>query len=353
MIAAVFFFQPLGQLLATLMALFATEGFRKYILQVTEFDSCSISSSGPGIDCARTVDRVWRLVSGLGAVPAALAIVSRLTIPESVSLFGMHNTEGKADLSPQVYWVLDVKNDTNQAMQTRDYWPKQVDSNGHADSDSIQAQTVDDSESIELAETPDLRANTADEESHIQERLAPEFLSRRPSQSHDNATFVDYEDPSPREQSFKDFRNFLFGAEGGWTQGNWTDLFASSLNWMLFDFTYYLLGVNSARLIPNIFKEPPVKQAPFSKLIHNEWHAIVATSVGAVLGGAVAIKIVSKFSRKKIQMWCFLALATFFVVLGVLYVTLLKTNGAAVIVAVYVICQFLFNVGELHPPDLG
>lgn len=352
MLAAVFFFQPLGQLLATVMAIIATEGFRKYILQNAAADSCSISSSGPGIECARTVDRVWRLVSGLGAVPAALAIVSRLTIPESVSLFRMHDTEGKTDPILQVYWVLDVKNDSNQAMQTRDYWPKQLDSDGQADSDSIQVPTADDSDNIQLAEIPDLRANTADEESHIHERLAPEFLLRRSSQVQDSATSVNFEDPSPREQSIKDFRNFLFGAEGDWTKGNWTDLFATSLNWMLFDFTYYLLGVNSARLIPNIFKEP-LNQAPFSKLIQSEWHTIVANSIGAVLGGAIAIKIMSKFSRKEIQMWCFLALATFFVVLGVLYITLLKKSGAAVVVAVYVICQLLFNVGELYRPGHG
>lgn len=88
MVAAVFAFQPLGQLLATLMAFAATEGFRKHILQIAAPESCSIIETLPDrAECARAVDRVWRLVSGLGAVPAALAIVSRLTIPESVSMF--------------------------------------------------------------------------------------------------------------------------------------------------------------------------------------------------------------------------------------------------------------------------
>lgn len=98
MIAAVFFFQPVGQLLATLMAFVATEGFRKSILKNTDPNSCSISNTDiPGMECARTVDRVWRLVSGLGVVPAALAIISRLTIPESVRLFRTHHTKRKAD----------------------------------------------------------------------------------------------------------------------------------------------------------------------------------------------------------------------------------------------------------------
>ena len=86
MMAAVFFFQPFGQLLATLFALAGTEGFRRYILKNHDPTSCSINSIDlDGRKCAQTVDRVWRLVSGLGIFPAGLAIVSRLTIPESVS----------------------------------------------------------------------------------------------------------------------------------------------------------------------------------------------------------------------------------------------------------------------------
>ncbi len=93
--AAVFFCQPLGQMLATLMAYAATVGFKNYIKQHADPSSCSIYADPiqdrSGADCARTVDQVWRLVSGLGAFPAALAIISRLTIPESVS-FGSSYT---------------------------------------------------------------------------------------------------------------------------------------------------------------------------------------------------------------------------------------------------------------------
>lgn len=86
MVAAVFFFQPVGQLLATLFALAATEGFKRHILMHSAPDACSMDLTEAGaIDCARTIDRAWRLVSGLGLLPAALALVSRLTIPESVS----------------------------------------------------------------------------------------------------------------------------------------------------------------------------------------------------------------------------------------------------------------------------
>ena len=85
MLAAVFFCQPLGQLIAVLMAFAATAGFRSHIVAASEAGSCSVhATSLAGQDCARTLDRAWRLVAGLGAVPAAIAMVFRLTIPESV-----------------------------------------------------------------------------------------------------------------------------------------------------------------------------------------------------------------------------------------------------------------------------
>lgn len=85
MVAAVFFFQSIGQVFATGLALVATALFRKHILLNQDPSSCSIFSiTSEGKDCARTVDRIWRLVSGIGAVPAAFAVISRLTIPESV-----------------------------------------------------------------------------------------------------------------------------------------------------------------------------------------------------------------------------------------------------------------------------
>lgn len=86
MLAAVFFCQPLGQLISVLMAFAATAGFKSYIVSAPVAESCSIFAADPaGQECARTVDRTWRLVASLGAVPAAIAIVFRLTIPESVS----------------------------------------------------------------------------------------------------------------------------------------------------------------------------------------------------------------------------------------------------------------------------
>lgn len=255
-----------------------------------------------------------------------------------------------------MYWVLDVKNDTNQAMQTRDYWPAAY-SNANdpaTDNDSIQMEELGPDEERNhggsFAAPESLPPNGQMQNGGFLRGPLAQNLPLDPApipQAHPQVT-GSFEDPHPREQSLKDFKNFLFETDGCWTRGNWTDLFATSFSWMLLDFTFYLLGVNSSRLVPNMFNEQLV-QGPYSRLISNEWHTLVATSIGAVIGGIIAIKIMNNFSRKKIQMWCFLALAALFVVVGVLYILLLNTNGSAVIVAVYVLCQLLFNVGEFQP----
>lgn len=260
--------------------------------------------------------------------------------------------------------MLDVKNDSNQAMQTRDYWPLPLLShNGRLmDGESMLAEdfTLNTSRNMVKGEAQyrgdanvqDISPDTISPLPGDANDLGPPALGIQmknfPEAHHQHSQTEitsSYEDPHPLEQSRKDFREYLFGSKTRGTKGNWSDLFATSINWMLLDFTFYLLGVNSSRLIPNMFNTPG-SQGPYPKLIDIEWHTLVATSVGAVIGGAIAIKIMNKFSRKKIQMWGFLGLAGLFVLVGVLYITLLKKDGSGVIVAIYVLCQLLFNVGQ-------
>lgn len=204
-------------------------------------------------------------------------------------------------------------------MQTRDYWPE-----------PLSAQSG--------------RSVTGENVEAINQRLMGN--GRDPSLGVPQAeNTMMYEDPHPQEQSLSDFRKYLFGSREQGIEGNWTDLLATSVSWMSLDFTFYLLGVNSSRLIPDMFNTPVI-QGPYQTLIGNEWHTIVATSIGAVLGGATAIYVMNKFSRKKLQMWGFIALAMFFGVEGILYITLLGKDGHEVIIVIYVFCQFFFNLGQ-------
>ena len=326
MLAAVFFFQPLGQFIAVLMAFAATAGFRSYISSMPSDVSCSAFATDPtGIECARTVDRAWRLVAGLGAVPAAVAMVFRLTIPESV------------------YYILDIKNDSNEAMHAKEYFGSS-ENLGHDDRESVHVDEFEHApkaavDGDHIADGLQIPQSTLQSDLHGQ--WAPEGSATNSL----GPRVEDLEDPYPSQASRADLYQYLFA------DGNWTDLFATAVNWMLLDFTFYLLGVNSSSFVPRLFGQKSGNQLPpYHWLISNERHIMESTSIGALIGSAIAVFAMHFYSRKRIQMWGFLVLGVLFIIVGALYVTLPTTNAHAAIVVFYGICQLFFNFGKSYSP---
>ena len=324
MLAAVFFFQPLGQLIAVLMAFAATAGFRSYIsTQGTATDgSCSVPGTDP--DCARTIDRAWRLVAGLGAVPALVAMVFRLTIPESV------------------YYILDIKNDSNEAMHAKEYF-------GSSDDLGLNDQVSVDNEEIEHTHKPTANGDHITTELQLpQPALAATSNERRSidvsAPNSIGPTVEELEDPHPSPASRADLYQYLF------TEGNWTDLFATAINWMLLDFTFYLLGVNTSALVSVLYGQGDGnKSSSYKLLIETERDIMESTSIGALIGSIMAIFAMHFLSRKRIQMWGFLILGGLFIIVGALYVTLPHTNAHVAIVVFYGICQLFYNLGKCCP----
>ena len=151
-----------------------------------------------------------------------------------------------------------------------------------------------------------------------------------------------FENPHQIKASRKDFLKYLF------TDGNWTDLFATSVTWTLLDFTFYLLGVNSTDFIPKMFgKTQYPNQPPYGQLIGYERELMESTSVAGVVGSLIAILVINHFSPKKIQMWGFLILGGLFVVVGALYITAASTHAYVATVTFYAVCQFFFSLGRL------
>lgn len=72
---AVFAMQGIGQLAAAFVMLFATLGFKDSLSTSTKLANCTG-------DCAVSVDKMWRILIGFGAVPGCIALYFRLTIPE-------------------------------------------------------------------------------------------------------------------------------------------------------------------------------------------------------------------------------------------------------------------------------
>lgn len=164
--------------------------------------------------------------------------------------------------------------------------------------------------------------------------------------------------PSPAPAGKEDSQQGWFGEFFAYLQRdqNWLDLFATSVNWTLLDFTFYLLGVNSSSFVPILFGDNnDPGRPPYSLLINEERHIMESSSVGALLGSIAAILIMlfrspkpflKKFnSPRKVQMWGFISLAPLFVIVGALYVTLPKTRAHVAIVIFYQLCNLFFNLG--------
>ena len=321
MLAAVFFCQPLGQLIAVLIAFATTAGFRSYISSLSNDTSCSVQALDPvGIECARTVDRAWRLVAGLGSVPAVVAMVFRLTIPESV------------------YYILDIKNDSNEAMHAKDYFGSSENLR-RGDQDTV---FVDDEHTHKAtANDHDVATGPQLPPFALQSSLHGQALFEDPATNSIGPIVEEIEDPHPSRASRADLYKYLF------TDGNWTDLFATAVNWMLLDFTFYLLGVNSSSFVPSLFGQNPGNELPpYKWLMSNERHIMESTSIGALVGSAIAIFVMHLYSRRRIQVWGFLILGGLFIVVGALYVTLPSTHAHAAIVVFYGICQLFYNLGK-------
>ena len=87
MLATLFFMQPVGQFIATIVAIVVTHLYQNQM----EFNSASACPPPPLLcyahcsspECFRAVDRAWRWIIGFGGIPALVAFVIRLQIPES------------------------------------------------------------------------------------------------------------------------------------------------------------------------------------------------------------------------------------------------------------------------------
>lgn len=73
---AVFAMQGIGQFTAAIIALIVTTGFENSLKTAPTVARCS------GV-CGLAVDKMWRVIIGFGAVPGAIALYFRLTIPET------------------------------------------------------------------------------------------------------------------------------------------------------------------------------------------------------------------------------------------------------------------------------
>jgi PHS family inorganic phosphate transporter-like MFS transporter len=314
MLSWVFFAQPVGQLLANVLSLAAVEGFKSSI--PTTHLSCP---GGPeGLACFRAIDRLWRLVVGLGMIPAVIALAFRFTIPESPRY--------KLDVLRNVHTVFE---------DTKDFY-------GNPDAEGGE---------LDLLPTSPIPPATSSRRSSLGSEIALDEVigddsdsDRRPSSIHQRpisqAIDLPPGDPDyvPPLASWADAKNFFI------TEGNWQYLLGTSLSWLFLDFAFYGLGLSSPEIVRHIWEDRNTRSSIFTSLRDNSIHTLVMVSIGATIGGALMIKVIRYASPKVIQFWGFLVLFILFVVTGSAWKKLLDSSRSGLIV-LYVLSQIAFNLG--------
>ena len=326
MMAAVFLMQPLGQLTAAWVGWVVLVGLvRKRGLYSLE-DNSIPQNDNERILILSTIDSIWRCVIGVGAFPALVAIIYRISIPES----------------PR--YTMDVERDGKRAV---------LDIRRHRDISNDQ-----------IANSATARQDAIDEII----RIGPDGNPAR------------REIEKPNYFTLPEVKNFLF------TEGNWRYLAATSLCWFFLDFAFYGLGINNPRQLAAIWASTPFNftalhdwrnmttpsfcqlpnsqqialtpnhtydwQNPFDpdsdmylELFSNAKQYIITISCGSMGGSIVLLLLGDRVSRRKWLMYSFLILAASFACTAIVLQHVELTDRHSATIVFYVFCQFFFNFG--------
>lgn len=323
MMSAVFLMQPLGQLMAWVVGLSAITGLSRSF----NFSSTTTHNDDIGIDI------LWRIVVGVGAVPAAVAILFRWTIPES----------GR--------YTYDVRQDGRTAIRD--------------------TRTVYDHISLQSSQEHELDDFIPGDTNAIEEQTAGDLSPRLTMQSSVPTTAFDgfgrssidsepYELPT-EEHSYNQF---------AWSEihsyfikeGNWRYLAGTSLAWFLLDFAFYGLGFNNPGTMAKLWtshdkandgetyswrmNSPYGDDATIHEvLLANGKECILTSIIASICGSVLVIMLINKFDRRKALVWSFLLLASALLVLAILFLCLFHTKAHDVLIVFYAIVQFGFAFG--------
>ncbi|KAK9774757.1 putative Major facilitator superfamily domain-containing protein [Seiridium cardinale] len=113
MMAAVFSMQGLGQLLAAVVALIVTAAFKDAYHGAANMASCDYV-------CQAAADRSWRIIVGVGAIPACFALYYRITIPETPRYtFEVAKDVEQADADIKAYMASKSEGEVDEVKRAR------------------------------------------------------------------------------------------------------------------------------------------------------------------------------------------------------------------------------------------
>lgn len=407
MLSAVFFGQPLGQLLACVVSLATTSALRQGISGASQTQCTG--------ECLHTADIIWRWIVGCGAVPPIFALILRLYIPESPRWL-LEVEKNPMGIAAAAYTVdkfyadpfLDDEIELGMTNNVPD-----IPSSSSGEHRTV-AQYVLDQQSqqpgaSQMLTTPAIRSeapsSTVVNSSEIERIDFSPSPRRRPMAPQDlifkeprvtvndpdiiapvdhgaqhmdgygevlpiPALQLDHpaDTPSDRqlpqqpeleswEDFWKSFRLYLFGKKD-WTWARlWLCLQLQDEHF--FDgswtdlaglaFTWFLLDFGFYFLIVNSFKlmtriwATDDPDIVYTVIFQYAWRIITSTSIGAVAGGAIFIAMAR--NRWKLQFYGFLVLVALFVISGVVFIKLIGGRYFATFIVLYCLCHLSFNLG--------
>lgn len=298
MLAAVFLCQSLGEAAAAVVALIAVAGFRHSLPNDPEIRECTGS-------CVQNLDSIWRLIVGLGAVPAFIAIWFRLTIIESPRYTTdvlQNSLQAAADVS-QFYQSAEISS---------------ASSLGHESLHPV-------GETISLSPTQTREYG-----------FMPSVISRQPSSVElENAS-------SPPLHFWRDLRSFLK------QKRNLRTLVATSLCWFCLDLPFYGLGLMNVDIINTIWYGNHIPSAGvYESLLRVSYQSIVVVSSGAIVGSCIAVLTIDRIGRRNLQLLGFCLLFILNVIIGAAFRYLSTHGDSSALVVLYVLTQIFFNFGKL------
>jgi PHS family inorganic phosphate transporter-like MFS transporter len=296
MMATVFLMQSLGQLFAAVVSIIAISTVPNHF-------------SHPRV----AVDSMWRWIYGVGAIFPAIALLLRMTIPES----------------PR--FTFDVLKNPNQATTDMGLLLTGVFRRQVAPAQDAQAPGNGQENG-----TQDQRAGTGGVNAG-----AP----------------VEHDFPPPRSRD--DLVHYLFGC------GNWRYLVGTAGTWFLMDFAFFGLGLNSPQIVSTVWNGEPSftngqspswysdpthfkeGELPYNDFRNNAVHSLIIVSIGAVTGSLLLIWVVNHISRRRLIFLGFFILASLLFIVGAIFSSNIYSRGSQITVAVfYGLCQFFFNLGK-------
>lgn len=362
--AAVFLMQPLGQLSATLIGYGVINGLCHQHNITTESNHETI---------APVIDIAWRIIIGVGAIPALLAVVARLSIPES----------------PR--FILDVEDNPNEAIDTLDREgfarPDVEASRNHPARDHAAQLPTGQTGSGQGVDSelvpPSNQTVLGGYGTHLHQRqnsmrIEPAPTGQRETElppaemetageatvSHHRTSISRKASQAPAYMVPESWSKFF------WEDGNWRSLAATSGAWWAVDFVFYGLGINNPRTIAKIWADhipaqnvtsPPLQfwQDPYNPdntiyqvLQDDAVHSMITVSIGSLVGSLLLVFFIDYIPRRQYLVISFAILTGLFAIVGSAFLTSTFGNSLhGITIMLYVLCQLFFNFGKSIYPS--